>query len=86
MVTTAPQRHGSAAAAIAGVAGGYLLGAVIAGGVLANTHCYNSCGGVELAMAGALIGIPIAAGYGAWRASSRMIEDVIYRRIQSARP
>ena len=39
-----------------------------------------------LGMAVALIGIPTAAGYGAWRASSRMVEEVIYRRAATVRP
>jgi hypothetical protein len=45
-----------------------------------SSPCYRSCGGTELAIWSAIIGLPIAGGYGAWRSTSRLAEEVIYRR------
>jgi hypothetical protein len=79
-------RRGSALAAVFGTLGGIWLGSAAAYGLAESTRCYPSCGGVELAIWSAMIGVPIAGGYGAWRASSRLTEEVIYRRPSTARP
>jgi hypothetical protein len=77
-------RRGSAAAAVFGTLGGIWLGSAVALN-LTYSRCH-ACGAVRLAAWGAFIGIPIAGGYGAWYGSSRLTEEVIYRRPQTARP
>jgi hypothetical protein len=79
-------RRGSALAAALGAAGGLWLGSGLAVGIGLNVRCQPHCGGVEAGMFAAVIGVPIAAGYGAWRASSRLTEEVVYRRTSRARP
>lgn len=73
-------RRGSAAATGFAAAGGLLLGSIVASGIGLSVRCQPNCGGVEAAMFGAVIGIPIAAGYTAWRATSHLTAEVIYRR------
>ena len=76
---TESTRRGSAVAAALGTLGGIWLGSAMAL-TLAYTRCQPNCAGVELGMWGSIIGVPLAAGYGAWRASSRLTEEVVYRR------
>ncbi len=73
-------RRGSALAAALGATGGLWLGSGLAVGIGFNVRCQPNCSGVEAAMAGLVIGLPIAAGYGAWRGTSRVAEEVVYRR------
>ena len=77
-------RRGSAVAAALGAAGGLWLGSGLAVGLAFNVRCQPQCGAVEAGMFAAVIGVPIVAGYGAWRASSHMTEEVIYRRSPAA--
>jgi hypothetical protein len=79
-------RRGSAVASVFGTLGGIWLGSALAFGIGESSRCYRSCGGQELAMWSAIIGVPIAGGYGAWRSSSRLTEEVVYRRPLPARP
>jgi hypothetical protein len=79
LAITAPVRRGSAAEAVLGTLGGIRLGTAMAV-ALAYTRCQPNSGAVELGMWGSMIGVPVAGGYGAWRASSRLREEVIYRR------
>jgi len=71
-------RRGSALAAGLGAVGGLWLGSGFA--YLASASCYQRCGGADALLWTAFIAAPIAAGYGAWRASSHLTEEVIYRR------
>jgi hypothetical protein len=73
-------RRGSAVAAALGAVGGLWLGSVLAVGIGLNSRCQPNCGGVEAAMVGTVIGLPIATGYGAWRGTSHMAAEVVYRR------
>jgi hypothetical protein len=73
-------RRGSAPAAVFGTLGGIWLGSALAYGLAETTNCYSGCAGVKLGMWGAIVGVPIAGGYGAWRLSSHPIEEVVYRR------
>jgi hypothetical protein len=77
-------RRGSAVAAALGATGGLWLGSAVAVGLTFNTRCQRRCGAVEAGMFAAVFGVPIAAGYGAWRASSHLTEQVIYRRSPAA--
>jgi hypothetical protein len=79
LTITASVRRGSAAAAVLGTLGGIWLGTAMAL-TFAYTRCQPNCAGVELGIWGSVIGVPAAGGYGAWRASSRLSEEVIYRR------
>jgi hypothetical protein len=79
-------RRGSALAAVFGAFGGLWLGSAVAFGIAESSSCYRSCGAERLAVWSAIIGMPIAGGYGAWRASSRLTEEVIYVRHSAARP
>jgi len=45
-----------------------------------SSRCYESCGGARLAVWSAIIGVPILGGYGAWRGTSHLAEEVVYRR------
>lgn len=78
-------RRGSALAAVFGTLGGIWLGTGMAFGLAESSRCYQHCGGVELAVWSSILGVPIAAGYGAWRSSSHMTEEVVYRRPSRAR-
>jgi hypothetical protein len=80
LFVTARVRRGSAAAAVFGTLGGIWLGSGLAYGVAESTRCYSGCAGVNLGIWSAIVGVPIAGGYGAWRLSSRPIEEVVYRR------
>lgn len=82
VVTRGPVRHGSAVAAVLGTLGGFWLGGALAYRLVANTRCYSNCGGVQVAMLAANIGVPIAGGYGAWYGTSRMVDEIIYRRVR----
>ena len=73
-------RRGSALAAVFGTLGGIWLGSGIGFAMAESSRCYRSCGGTELAVWSAIIGLPIVGGYGAWRSTSRLAEEVIYRR------
>jgi len=79
-------RRGSAAAAVLGTLGGIWLGTAMAVHLAFNVRCQPECGVVELGMWGAIVGVPLAGGYGAWRASSRVTEEIIYRRPPFVRP
>ena len=79
-------RRGSALAAVFGTLGGIWLGSGMAVGLAESSRCHQRCGGVELAVWSSLLGVPIAAGYGAWRSSCHMTEEVVYRRTYRARP
>lgn len=79
-------RRGSALAAVFGTLGGIWLGSAVGFGLAESSRCYQHCGGVEFAIWSAIIGVPIAGGYGAWRSSSHLTEEVIYRRPSTARP
>jgi hypothetical protein len=79
-VSTGPERRGSAVAAALGTLGGLWLGAGLAVGLAESTRCYDSCGAVEATMLTAFIGVPLAAGYGAWYGTSRVTEEIVYRR------
>jgi len=80
LLVAASRRRGSAGAAVFGTLGGIWLGSAVAYGLAENTRCYSDCRGLTLGVWSAIIGIPIAGGYGAWRLSSRLIEEVVYRR------
>lgn len=73
-------RRGSAMAAALGAVGGLWLGSGVAAGLVLNERCRTRCGAMEAGMFAAVFGVPIAGGYGAWRASSHLTEQVIYRR------
>lgn len=77
-------RRGSSVAAVLGTLGGIWLGSVIAVDLAFNDRCQPSCGGVEVAMLLSALGLPIAAGYGAWRGTSHVTEEVIYRRAPAS--
>ena len=79
-------RRGSALAAVFGTLGGIWLGAAMAVGLTESTRCYRDCGAEEFAVWSSIIGVPIMGGYGAWRSSSRLTEEVIYRRRPVALP
>ena len=79
-------RRGSAVAAVFGTLGGIWLGSAMAFGLAESSRCYGSCGAEVFAVWSAIIGVPILGGYGAWRSSSRLTEEVIYRRLPSVRP
>jgi hypothetical protein len=75
------RRRGSAVAAALGTVGGIWLGSGVAYGLAENARCYeSSCTGVKLGVLSAIIGVPIAAGYGAWRLSTHSTEEIVYRR------
>jgi hypothetical protein len=73
-------RRGSAVAAVFGTLGGIWLGSAMAFGLAESSRCYSSCGAEIFGVWSSLIGVPILGGYGAWRGSSRLTEEVIYRR------
>jgi hypothetical protein len=73
-------RRGSAGAAVLGTLGGIWLGAVLAVGLAENTRCYGDCGAARLGFWSAIVGVPILGGYGAWYGTSRVTEEIIYRR------
>jgi hypothetical protein len=79
-------RRGSAVAAVFGTLGGIWLGSGLAFGLAESSRCYRSCGAEIFAVWSAIIGVPILGGYGAWRGSSRLTEEVIYRRQKAALP
>ena len=81
MVTTGPVRHGSAGAAVAGTLGGLVFGPLLAVSLFGDSR-HGSLG--EFALLGLAYGTPVATGYGAWRASSRVTEEVIYMRPAAA--
>jgi hypothetical protein len=76
---TASKRRGSGGAAALGAIGGVFLGSILASAMLVN--CYHCSGGAIPLAFGLVFGTPIAAGYGAWRLSSSVVDDVIYRRV-----
>jgi hypothetical protein len=80
LFVSARVRRASAPAAVFGTLGGIWLGSALAYGLAETTQCYSGCAGVKLGMWGAIVGVPIAGGYGAWRLSSHPIEEVVYRR------
>jgi hypothetical protein len=79
-------RRGSAVAAVFGTLGGIWLGSAMAYGVAESSRCHSRCGVEIFAVWSAIIGVPILGGYGAWRGSSRLAEEVIYRRQKAALP
>ena len=85
-VTTGSVRRGSAGAAVLGTLGGIWLGSAVAFGLAEKTRCHPGCGGVQVAMLSAMIGIPIAGGYYGWYATSHVTEEVIYRRPSGTSP
>jgi hypothetical protein len=80
LLITGKVRRGSAGAAVLGTLGGIWLGSAMALGLTQNQRCASGCAGVGVAILSAIIGVPIAGGYGAWYQSSRLTEEVIYRR------
>jgi hypothetical protein len=72
-------RRGSGAAVAFGTVGGLFLGSFMAG-LAINANCSRSsrCGGTGVLSFASVIGVPIATGYGSWRASSRVIHEVVY--------
>ena len=78
-------RRGSGLAAALGTIGGLWLGSVLAYGIAENATCHSGCGATRLGMWTMLIGTPVAAGYGAWHATSHLTEEVIYRRASTSR-
>ena len=80
LVVSVLKRRGSAAAAAAGTIGGLYLGSFVGYGLASGSRCYDRCGGAVLTLLAAMIAGPILGGYGAWHASSRMAEEIIYRR------
>jgi hypothetical protein len=85
LVVSVLKRRGSAAAAAGGTIGGLWLGSFVGYGLAAGSSCYNGCGGAVFTLLTAMIAGPILGGYGAWRASSHLTEEVVYRR-PPARP
>ena len=79
-------RRGSAGAAAVGALGGLWLGSAAAFSLAVSSRCDGNCGGAQFVILASMIGGPIVGGYGAWRATSRMTEEVIYRRPSAARP
>jgi hypothetical protein len=79
-------RRGSAVAAVFGTLGGFWLGSAMAFGLAESSRCYSSCGAEILTVWSAIIGVPILGGYSAWRGSSWLTEEVIYRRQKVALP
>ena len=73
-------RRGSALAAVFGTLGGIWLGSAMALGLTDSSRCHRDCGPEIFAVWTSIIGVPILGGYGAWRSSSRLTEEVIYRR------
>ena len=73
-------RRGSALAAVFGTLGGLWLGSGLAFAAAESSPCYGSCGGTGLVVWSAIIGVPILGGYGAWRGTSHLAEEVVYRR------
>ncbi len=72
-------RRGSGAAAAFGAIGGLYLGSLLAGlAINANCSHSSSCGWTGVMSFAAVIGVPILTGYGSWRASSRVIHEVVY--------
>ena len=80
-----PVRRGSALGAALATVGGLWLGSMLAVQMTYGVRCQPGCGGVEAAMLGSIVGIPIAAGYGVWRGTSHVVEEILYRR-PSLRP
>lgn len=79
-------RRGSALAAVFGTLGGIWLGSAMALGLTDSSRCHGDCGPEVFAVWSSIIGVPIMGGYGAWRSSSRLTEEIIYRRLPLARP
>jgi hypothetical protein len=85
-ITIAVQvRRGSALAASLATVGGLYLGSLIGFTVGSASNCYGGCGGAHAAVLGLIVGVPIATGYGAWHASGRLVEELVYVR-QAAQP
>jgi hypothetical protein len=61
------------------------LGSLIGFTVAYGSDCYRGCAGARAATLGLIIGVPIAVGYGAWHASSRLVEELVYVR-QAGQP
>jgi len=80
LLVAASVRRGSGAAAAFGTVGGIWLGSFLALGLVENTRCHTGCAGARLAVWAALIGVPAASGYGSWYQSSRLRDEIIYRR------
>jgi hypothetical protein len=78
-------RRGSAAAASLAAIGGLYLGALLGFTVTSGVNCYRGCAGAQAATLGLMVAVPIAVGYGAWHASSRLVEELVYVR-QAAQP
>jgi hypothetical protein len=74
-------RHGTAGWTALGAIGGLLVGSVIldpiAGGCARDTGCTSGQG---LAVVGFGVVLPIVAGFGAWRRSGIIVDDVVYRK------
>ena len=79
-------RRGSALAAVFGTLGGIWLGSAVAFGLAENARCYQGCADIRLGIWSAFVGVPIAAGYGSWRGSSHLTEEVVYRRPPAVQP
>jgi hypothetical protein len=79
MILTGTRRRGSAIAVGLASAGGVVLGSGLAVGI-GMSRCGDHCEGAAAAMWGVLIGVPVAAGYAAWRLTSHPAQEIIYRR------
>ncbi len=72
-------RRGSGAAAAFGTIGGIYLGSLLATSVIsANCSHSGSCRWIGPLAFVTVIGVPVLTGYGSWRASSRVIQEVVY--------
>jgi hypothetical protein len=79
-LVTGISRRGSAGAAAAGAVGGLFAAPIVVLAIAGESRA------AYLAAWAALIGLPIAGGYGAWYGTSRMAEEVIFRRASPAQP
>ena len=87
VITTPSRRGGSPQAAALGALGGFALGSSVAIGLGLSVKCQPGCGPVVGLMVASVVGMPIAGGYAAYRATSHASERVIYRRLRiSSRP
>jgi hypothetical protein len=87
VITVPARRGGSPQAAALGAVGGFALAYATAIGIGLNAKCQPNCGPVIGLMVASVVGMPIAGGYAAYRATSHASERVIYRRLRiSSRP
>ena len=80
LFVSARVRRGSAPAAVFGTLGGIWLGSALAYGLAETTRCYSGCAGVKLGIWSAIVGVPIAGGYGG-AGMARKLGRTAVRRI-----